>query len=279
VPATREALRLTDAYRAQLLGVRQRTVGLARQQWAQVNREDLDGSFAAWLGATAAVVELAQATGAGAADAYLAAYLTAELGRRVPAQGLDLAAYAGRAGDGRALPDALRPALLTVKVALVERRPPDVALRMGLNRAVRTIAREVLGAPRRALADAMGAHERVAGWRRATSGNPCGACMGAATGALHASDEALDVHDHCRCVTEPVVRGVRERHRRPTGRQLFDALTTAQQDELFAGRGGAEKAELIRSGAVPLEALITRCAMATTADQITETPLSQLTPS
>ena len=148
-------------------------------------------------------------------------------------------------------------------------------LAAGLTRARAIAAWQVAESARTALADAMTESDVVVGWRRATSGAPCGACLAAATGAILDTEDVPEAHTNCQCVAEPVIRGVRDLHPRPTGEEIFDSLTAEQQDALFAGRGGAEKARLIRSG-TPLSALITRSTMAAQADQITETPLAAL---
>jgi len=96
------------------------------------------------------------------------------------------------------------------------------------------------------------------GWRRITGAQPCGACLAAATATIQPLDEPLGFHLGCRCSRIFLPNGVHpdELSWIPTGQQRFDALTTDQQNALFQGRGGADKAELIRTGKVPLEALI-----------------------
>ncbi len=96
------------------------------------------------------------------------------------------------------------------------------------------------------------------GWRRITSANPCGACLAGATREVRDIDEPIGFHLGCRCtrlfVPDRVVDS--ELAWLPTGQQLFERLDAAQQDALFHGRGGKAKADLIRSGKVPLDALI-----------------------
>lgn len=276
MPADPRSLQITDRYRAQLLRLRQLiTVGAARQ-WQAIDLDDLDAGFARWLAAVSALLGGGQRQAIIQTAAYLTAYMTSELDAPQLPPPIDVERYAGRSRDDRPLTEALTPPLFTVKMAIAQRKPVVQASASGLNRALRLVGAEVLAVPRAALRDAIHDDRRIVGWRRVTSGNACGACLGAATGAIHETDQVLDVHDHCRCSAEPVVRGVRERVRRPTGPELFDRLTEAQQGQLFHGRGGAEKAALIRSGDVPLADLITRTPMARMADQITETPLQQL---
>jgi len=100
--------------------------------------------------------------------------------------------------------------------------------------------------------------------------------MGSATGAIHPVGDMPKVHRHDRCVAEPVIRGVRDRVDRPTGEQLWHRMTPIQQDTVFSNRGGHQKADLIRSGAVALPDLVTPSPLATMPDEITETPLAAL---
>lgn len=277
MPANPASLQITDRYREQLLQIRQRTMLIAAGQWNAMTFEDLNRSYARWLDLIATLVAGAQRYGARLTVAYLAAFIGSELGELVTPPAIDPDVYAGRSRDDRPLVEALTPPLYTVKMALAQRKTPAQASLAGLNRALRLVASETVAAPRAALADAIKTDRRLVGWRRVTSGNACGACLGAATGAIHKTDVVLDVHDHCRCTAEPVVRGVRERVHRRTGKELFDGMSPSQQDVLFHGRGGADKADLIRSGTVSLEDLVTRSPMQRIPDQITETPLEALT--
>jgi hypothetical protein len=82
----------------------------------------------------------------------------------------------------------------------------------------------------------------------------------------------MKVHDHCKCTSEPIVRDIPDRYPRKDGQQIFDAMTPTEQDTLLGG----EKAQLIRSGQVPLAALIEVSPMRAIPDQITEAPLEAL---
>lgn len=269
MPASPRSLRLTDVYRDRLVQLRDRVDQAARQQWGAVTIADLEAAAARWTRDVATLVETAQRAGVRLTSAYLAAYLASELARppAVPA----VPDHAGAAEDGRALADALGVAVIGTRVALKAGHDPAVALEHGISRGARLAAGAVMFAPRAALTEAIRADDRIVGWRRVTGGG-CGACLAAATGAIHADSEALPVHDNCRCTTEPVVRGVRERAARPTGRDLFAGMSPSDQERLL----GPEKAELIRAGEARLDDLIARSPMATVADRITEAPLSAL---
>lgn len=276
MPARQASLAITDQYRARLLEQRQRAVRAAGSAWLRLSLDDLSGTFASWLAIATAVTEAAQRAGVTLTRAYLATYLASELGRQTATPMIVDDAYVGQDGFGRGLQRALLPPLLTVKMRIGQGATPGQALGMGLNRATRLVATAAMSAPRGALSDAIQADDQIVGWRRVTAGNACGACLGAATGAIQHDEEVLLVHDSCRCGKEPVVKGVRERVLRPTGQEIFDSLSREQQDVLFAGRGGAEKADLVRAGQVELDGLITRQRLALGGEVITETPLATL---
>lgn len=267
MPAIERSARITDAYRARLLILRDRAVRLG--QWT-VRVEDIDGTGRAWLERVVPQLEVIQRSGVALSVGYLSAFVASELGQR-PAPPPAADAPVGQSPDGQPLAEALAAALITVKAAIKDQRPPDRALALGSQRAERLIADAALHAPREALHAGLTASP-IDGWRRVTSGG-CGACLASADGRVHGPEKRLRVHPHCRCTAEPVVRGVTESFQRPTGRAIFDGMTFEQQAALL----GEEKAALIRSGTVPFERLIQPQPMAVMADGITERPLAALT--
>jgi hypothetical protein len=275
MPADRTALALTDAYRNRLLQTRLQAARVAVQTWPLVDLTDLDGTYARWLQANQTAVEATKRNGVTLTDAYFASYLAAELGSTVSPRGLDPEPYLGATG-GRALARALSTPLLLVKHLLRSGRMPDEALRIGQARATRIVAVEALAAPKAALGDLIREEDRVKGWRRVTAPNACGACLALATHDVSPKDAHLMDHAHCRCTAEAVVKGVRERYMRPTGRDLFDSLSRDAQAALFHGRGGEEKADLIRTGAVPFDALVNRQPQEVVPDTFTEQSLGAL---
>lgn len=274
MPANAGSLALTDNYRNSLLALRQQATHAIARLWGLLDPEHLDEGAADFHVAAATTVEAVKLRGVTQADAYLAAYLRSETGKAHAPRGVDPEAYMDTE-DGRPLAKALVGGYVTAKV-LMPQYGPATAMQQGLSRLSRIVAGEVLGAPRRALHDLVRDTDEVSGWRRATAPNPCGACLALADGNVHDADDPIRVHWHCRCVTEPVVIGVRDVHRRPTGQTIFDALSREQQAALFAGRGGDEKADLIRSGAVPLAALVNDQVQAVGPPTFTEASLSAL---
>lgn len=266
MPGQAASLRITDAYRERLVMLRGRVLSGVSSAWALVSAESLDETAARAIPFARDVVAAGAAQAAALSGAYLGAFATSELRRTITVPPPPAPEPSG--GD-------IGSAVIAAKVAAGYRRPDREILAAGLTRARAIAAWQVAESARTALADAMTESDVVVGWRRATSGAPCGACLAAATGAILDTEDVPEAHTNCQCVAEPVIRGVRDLHPRPTGEEIFDSLTAEQQDALFAGRGGAEKAHLIRSG-TPLSALITRSTMAAQADQITETPLAAL---
>ena len=266
---------MTDAYRARLVALRDRVDAAVRRSWTQVALADLDGSFQAWQAAAAATVEFAQAHAIAMTDGYLAAFLTSELGRRVQPRGIDSAARSGTDQWGRPLSESLRTPIIAVRMGLLHRQPASVALQAGGERAARIAAAAAMSAPRAALTELMSESGEVAGWQRVAAGSACGACLALAGEEVHAPDAALEIHDGCACTQEPVADGVQDLHARPTGQEIFDSKPENEQDALFEGRGGAEKAALIRGG-LPLSALVSRQQMALGGTAITEAPLQDL---
>jgi hypothetical protein len=95
-------------------------------------------------------------------------------------------------------------------------------------------------------------------------------------GRVHEPEEAFRGHPNCHCVQEPVLVGDRGSISRPTGKEIFDQKTKAEQDALFEGRGGERKADLIRGG-LPLSELVNELPMKLGgAPMVSEKPLTDL---
>ncbi|MCB0882688.1 MAG: hypothetical protein KDC33_10805 [Thermoleophilia bacterium] len=105
-------------------------------------------------------------------------------------------------------------------------------------------------------ADQVADNPDVIGYRRVADGGACAVCLALETGDVVPDDEVFEAHPNCLCGMEPVTDGPDPVMR--TGQQRFDAMTTAQQDALFYGRGGAAMADLVRSGRVGLADLVHR---------------------
>lgn len=277
MPATEAALAVTDAYRGQLVELRDDVARVVAGAWAaQVTLDDLSGSGRRWVAAAVAVIGAAQVEAARLTAGYLAAFVAAELDEPPVVRAADWRSRAGRTTDGRAIGLVLSGSVVAVKRALAQRRPKVAALAAGQARALRVARTEPMDAARASFDELTAGDQRIAGWRRVTSSNPCGACLGAATGAIQRTARVLHVHPACRCTKEPVVAGVRERVNRPTGQEMWDAMSPGEQDALFAGTGGPAKAELIRAGKAALADLVERRQHHQWHDTITERSLAGL---
>lgn len=127
-------------------------------------------------------------------------------------------------------------------------------------------------------ADEVRAEPVIVGYRRVAADGSCGACLALSDGAIQADDEAFEAHPSCTCAMEPVVREVNEgASGRPSPQERFEALSAEAQDLMFAGHGGAAKADLLRSGAVRIDDLVARHARRPgETPLISERPLSAL---
>lgn len=105
---------------------------------------------------------------------------------------------------------------------------------------------------------AMRSEDAVVGWRRVSRAGCCGACLALADGSVHDVDDPFPRHPFDRCIQEPVVRRVNDRSAgRPSPQQRWDAMTAAEQDEMFSGHGGEAKADRIRDGVATIADLVT----------------------
>lgn len=272
MPASEASIRITDRYRARLIAIHGRAGVLTRQAWAVVDPEDLDGSYPVFARNTTAALEVLQATGVALTSAYLAAFTASELGRRPGVPPLLDESAVGMAQHGAPMVEAIMSPLIGIKDAIVRGKPRDAAVTNGLSRAARLVQSAALHAPRAAMAAEIRSSPTLVGWRRVTSGG-CGACLAAASNSVESPRRPLRVHSHCRCTAEPVVHGAKDTVTRPTGFEMFSGLPRQRQDQLL----GPDKAELVRSGRVPFERLISTDPMAVGPDQLTEAPLQALT--
>lgn len=262
MPASQRSLALTNAYRNRLLDIRWRTERGAIREFPSIDTLDTTE----FVSKAARVVARGQIDAVRATAGYLAAYLSSELGRRVPAVALDTRKYAGLSRDGRPLDDALRSPLIGVLAKLKDGADPTEAVAYGRNRALRMVEVDLMHAARAALLDEIDRDDRIEGWQRATAGT-CGACM-----ALSGSGGArFEVHPGCQCTPQPVVRGVRDRFPLPTGEQMLEALSRAELVERF----GEEKADKLAAGAA-LADLVERVQLETADDFISEAPAEAL---
>lgn len=271
MPANRDAAALTEAYRRRMLRLRDATSRqLARRlQGIDLDADDLDRELSSWTDDATVTVENAQQVASRETGGYLAAYLQAS-GVDAEWDGPDPDEHAGRDAFGERLDRSLRSATVAMLWRLGRGEGRDMAMASGLDRAARVTRTSVMHAGRETMRQGMQRESSVGGWRRVTAGEPCGACLAQAGVLIDDPADLIEFHDHCRCTSEPQVRGVRERVRRPTGDELLARMSESEQARLFAGRGGAAKAKRVRE--VGVDKLVARG----TDGRIVEAPLEQL---
>ncbi len=249
MPATELAYRLTDSYRESVQTQIESVEASVRLLWSRIPRDrpDLDAEYDTLLRSLVPQTVANQSTAIRASSGYLSAFLTVETGEAarvtVPTNGI------GLARDGRPLVTALRSPLILVKTELKRGQTLDRALALGEQRALLMAGLAVDEIAQQALLLGIDQGERFDGWQRAVRGT-CGACLGAANGP--SGGLTFRKHPHCKCVSEPRVRGTRDRYPRPTGTDLFAAMTADEQDEAV----GPRVAAAIRSGETSLAALV-----------------------
>jgi hypothetical protein len=256
---------LTDVYREGVQDAIQTVKASTRLLWSRIPRDrpDLDSEYDTLLGSLVPLVVANQSEAIRLSGGYLAATLTAETGERatasVPRDGI------GLARDGRPLDVALRSPLILVKSELKQGQTLDRALQLGERRALLMAGLAVDAIAQQALLLGIDEDDRFDGWQRAVRGT-CGACLGSATGPD--GGFSFPKHPNCRCVSEPRVRGVRDRFPRPTGAMLFAAMSDDEQDAAV----GPKVAEAIRTGSVTLADLVGSSAQAQGDDYLTQAP-------
>lgn len=270
------SLDLSDRFRRGLMRHRNQVVRTVAGLWRSVDIRELDASFALFVAAATPLIASGQTASAVLAGEYYAGFVGSELDRDEPTP--EPTIVGGRTRDGRPVRAVLAPTIASVKIALGQRRSPSTALQVGLARAVRTTRTEVTDAGRTALTAMMSSDRRVAGWRRVTDADPCGACLALSAGGPFPADARMAQHPSCSCTQEPVLLDVPDRATRLAGMDLFAEMSRDRQDRLFAGRGGAEKAELLRNGDIDLDDLVATHRHPQWDDTVTETPLADLQP-
>jgi hypothetical protein len=270
LPTSRLSHRITDAYRNRLVALSGALERDVERSWPTIRT--LDGAKDAWPEIAARSVARSQSHAVRLTAGYLTAYISSELGRRVPTVRVDSRTYT-TSRDGRPLKDALASPIIGTLGALKDKGPED-ALAYGLNRAKRMAVVDFDHSHRAALRDLMDSDDRISGWQRSVRGT-CGACLGdiAVEVSIRLPSIPLNVHPYCKCVTQPVVADVPDRFPVETGVQRFVAMTPDEQDEQF----GEEKAQRLREEPALLSSLVAESHIETAEDFITEAPTAALT--
>lgn len=203
MPATVQSLRLTDAYRVKLSRLTKATQREARAAWKGVTWDDITGSYRPVADRVATSIIRAQREAVRLTAGYLGAYLSSELGTRVPTPLIATDTYIGKSYGNLPLRQSLDSPRVVLLVANEEGKPDPMGL--GLRALLVNVDLDVKHAARQALQDAMEADDRIIGWRRAVKGT-CAACLGAAEASTLPPGTPLEIHPNCECVSEPVLQ-------------------------------------------------------------------------
>ena len=264
----RQSLALTSRYSRQLERTAARVQRLAEARW-NLAPEDFDGSYSRWLDVVVPAVTQAQKQNQRLTTAYLTAYITSETGVRARLK--TVGSVAGKNEDGRDLREAWDVPPIRAKQALMEGKELPVAMDIARASAMGLIGLGVYAGARVPMAEMLDATEETVGYTRVTGGNPCAACMGAADGTVFATDEVFEVHPGCDCTAEAVIDGIEDRVTRPTGQEVFDGLTEAEQND----RIGEAAADAVRGG-TPLKDFIGHVDTNVGANWIIQRPLKDV---
>lgn len=275
MPRSVRTLEIERAYAVRLRALTDRVQALVVQQFGVVELDDLTASVQGFILRTVALIEAGQVQAQGLASAYVSALLVEEGGGPAPVAATR--AMAGTTQDGRRLASAFGPPF-AAGVYLTLRSGGNVTRALQAGRAVasRWAQTEVADAAARETLAASESVETLSGWTWVTSSSrPCGACLGQRDGRTRPARQAMGRHSGCSCIAAPVLADDPGSVRRETGRELFDAMTPEDQVATFR-TAGAEKAELVRSGAIQLEDLVKVQKHEQWRPSITERPLADV---
>lgn len=242
----------------------------ADQRWQLSG--NFDAEYGAWLDAVVPATAQAQRQNVRLTQGYVSAFVVSETGKRTRLPSIDLDEFVGRSRDGRELRDAWQSPPIKAKVAVSEGKSVDEASDTARNAALALVALDVYAGSRGVLTNLISRVPVIGGWRRVTVGETCGACLGAADGRVMPPDAELKVHANCDCVKEPVIRGVPNLFRRPTGEEMWKRMSV----EVRVASVGDEAFRAIEEGRINLSDLVGESPMATETNWLTQKPLSEV---
>lgn len=210
-------------------------VGRAWDRFANV-----DDTSASRFAETAAGIALAaQTQTAAAVDGYIALALGTVTGEGSPA-GVDAASVTGAAVRAGAEPvEVYHRPIVTARSALSEGKSWVEAIAIGRARAVQTAATDVSLTQRAATVQAVGANDRIVGYRRTLTGTSCALCATASTQRYRRGD-LMPIHAGCDCGVAPIIgdRDPGQVINRPLVQQLKQAKSDAPTRRLVVDQDG-----------------------------------------
>lgn len=268
MPADRRSLALTDRFHRNIDGLSRRVSDELARRFNPDADTDLQSYFDDFIPLAATIVGAGQGTAATLAGGFFDRLRTLELGDGGLAEGMP--DNAGATADGRPLEDALSATRGRTLLGLSRGWKLDQArafARFSFRRLSRT---EIVDAAGLELLHHIQNVDGVRGWRWRSRGT-CGGCLALDDGSIRSPGASMDRHPFCECIPEPAF-SVRDRVMRKTGRDRFDALSAAEQNESL----GAEKAQLLRMGLIDWPDLVHREHHREWNDSLTERSLRDL---
>lgn len=214
--------------------------------WRELDRRDLTGSWESLVGPEIVrTVALGQAAAASGSDEYVSAVAAAEGDIPDVSGRVRVAAFAGRAADGRSLDSLLYLPVITTKESLAAGLDETESMMRGLNQLLRMAASEVADAGRGATGVAITASRTINGYIRVVNPPACARCIILA-GKEFGWNAGFQRHPKCDCVHMPAKLIKRGRHHPGAfdPKSYFRGLSAAEQDRIFTAAG----ARAIRDG-------------------------------
>lgn len=251
MPATEYALRLEQFYGRAVRDLWKQVAAAVLRGYDGLDRDDLAAAFRAFVPLATQAVALGQQQAQALAVAFVQQYVETEASRAYrPAPRGD--GIAERAPNGAPLSQAIASAAGVTWHALRQGRPLGEAMGLGRLYVGRLVGRAITDAADRELAhQAERSRNLLRGWTWVTVGDNCPACLAQQDGRVRLWSQGMRRHNGCDCARSPVIVGVPDRVQRPTGEDLFRRMSPDEQAAIFKN-AGAEKAELVRSGAASL---------------------------
>lgn len=251
---------VADAHQRRQASLATSTAAFVLDRWAEVDPDDVIGSWSRALPAVTTAVEAAQQAAARRGAAYTAE-VAAEQGVTVATQ-VNTASLSGVASDGRPLESLLGlPASQTVE-RIAKGIPVEQALRYGRFASGMLASTQVHDAGRLASSVAMVDTRSLTGYRRQLRGQTnCARCVVLA-GKWYRWNDGFRRHPRCDCVHVPSA-GPKSAYQGTRGfdpNAYFESLSEAEQEKVFTKAG----AKAIRDGADLNQVVNARRGMRTT---------------
>lgn len=211
--------------------------------WRGMSADSIEDDLLGHAGAQIAdAVVHGQLTVADAAQAYIAAQMAAQGGSALAEAALVATAFAGVAPDGGPLETLLFLPAIGVRRRLTAGMSPEEAMLGGLADMARYASTSVADAARSADQVGMAANRGCVAYVRVVQLPACSRCI-ILSGRMYTYSEGFLRHPLCDCETIPLRE--HEWPDVPTPKQLFDRLSTAEQQRVFTNAG----ARAVRQGA------------------------------